>query len=359
MAIRLWTPALHRGLAAFDRPEMLEAELSSLVLDCAAWGTPPAELAFLDPPPPGALAAAGALLRELGALDDAGGITEAGRRMARLGAHPRLAAMLLAAETDAEAALAADLAALLEERDPLRGPPDARRTHRPTLPPRIAAITDGDPAADRGAAGPHPPAPPRSIAAGCACRRTRARQAIRAGCWRPASPTASPSGAASRAASACPAAAAPACRAPTSWPTPSCSRWRRWRCSASAQHPPGRAARPRGAARRPRRAGHRDRRRPASTRSPARCWRAGGAGSARWCCPTARCRPTRRRPPPPWPAPSPPRPAPTALDRGRPPAAGPRRPDARASNPRPAGRTCPTPRWPPRAEAWLAPHLPA
>ncbi len=173
VAIRLWTPALHRGLAAFDRPEILEAELSSLVLTCAAWGTPPAALGFLDPPPPGALAAAEALLRELGGLDDAGGITEAGRRMARLGAHPRLAAMLLAAETDAEAALAATLAALLEERDPLRGSPfrDAS-PGRPALrgavrgparasasgpevsadiATRIAAITDGDPAADRGA----------------------------------------------------------------------------------------------------------------------------------------------------------------------------------------------------------------
>ena len=54
-------------------------------------------------------------------------ITEAGRRMAQLGAHPRLAAMLLAAETDAEAALAADLAALLEERDPLRASPTGGR----------------------------------------------------------------------------------------------------------------------------------------------------------------------------------------------------------------------------------------
>jgi ATP-dependent helicase HrpB len=149
IAIRLWTPALHRGLAAFDRPEILEAELASLVLACAAWGTPPAALPFLDPPPAGALAAAAALLRELGALDDAGGISEAGRRMAQLGAHPRLAAMLLAAGSDAEAALAAALAALLEERDPLRrapGAPDASAD----IATRIAAITDGDPAADRG-----------------------------------------------------------------------------------------------------------------------------------------------------------------------------------------------------------------
>jgi ATP-dependent helicase HrpB len=150
VAIRLWTPALHRGLAAFDRPEILEAELSSLALTCAAWGTKPRSLSFLDPPPPGALAAAEALLHELGALDDAGGITETGQRMAQLGAHPRLAAMLLSAESSAEAALAAALAALLEERDPLRGPlrgPDTSAD----IALRIAAVTDGDPAADRGA----------------------------------------------------------------------------------------------------------------------------------------------------------------------------------------------------------------
>jgi ATP-dependent helicase HrpB len=145
VAIRLWTPALHRGLAAFDRPEILEAELSSLLLDCAAWGTSPSALPFLDPPPAGALAAADALLRELGALDDAG-ITGTGRRMAALGAHPRLAAILLAAETAEERALAADLTALLEERDPLRGPEMSADI---TL--RLSAIADGDPAADRGA----------------------------------------------------------------------------------------------------------------------------------------------------------------------------------------------------------------
>ena len=49
VAIRLWTTALHRGLPPFDRPEILEAELSGLVLDCAAWGTPPAELAVPRP----------------------------------------------------------------------------------------------------------------------------------------------------------------------------------------------------------------------------------------------------------------------------------------------------------------------
>jgi ATP-dependent helicase HrpB len=121
VAIRLWSAALHRGLPAFDRPEMLEAELSGLALDCAAWGTAPDDLPFPDPPPPGALAAAQALLGELGALEG-GRLTALGRAMARLGAHPRLAAMMLAAETDGEAALAADIAAILEERDPLRAP---------------------------------------------------------------------------------------------------------------------------------------------------------------------------------------------------------------------------------------------
>jgi ATP-dependent helicase HrpB len=126
VAIRLWSEALHRGLAPQDRPEILEAELSGLALDLAAWGTEPGALAFLDPPPAGALAAARALLRDLDALDAEGRVTAMGRRMARLGTHPRLARMLAAAETEGEKALAADLAALLEERDPIRGRANAR-----------------------------------------------------------------------------------------------------------------------------------------------------------------------------------------------------------------------------------------
>jgi ATP-dependent helicase HrpB len=123
VAIRLWSEALHRGLPVFDRPEVLEAELSGLVLDCLAWGSAPEDLPFPDPPPAGALAAGRALLTDLGALNLGeldGAVTEAGRRMAQLGSHPRLAAMMLAARDPAERALAADLAALLEERDPLR-----------------------------------------------------------------------------------------------------------------------------------------------------------------------------------------------------------------------------------------------
>jgi len=121
VAIRLWSEALHRGLALQDRPEILEAELSGLALDCAAWGASPTELSFLDPPPIGALAAARALLRDLDALDGEGRITAMGRGMAKMGTHPRLARLMLAAADEGEAALAADLAALLEERDPIRG----------------------------------------------------------------------------------------------------------------------------------------------------------------------------------------------------------------------------------------------
>ncbi len=121
VAIRLWSASLHRGLPPFDRPEILEAELSGLALSCAAWGASPDALPFPDTPPAGALSAGRALLEELGALTE-GRLSEQGRQMSRLGAHPRLAAMMLAARGPAEQALACDLAALLEERDPLRAP---------------------------------------------------------------------------------------------------------------------------------------------------------------------------------------------------------------------------------------------
>lgn len=149
LAIRLWSEALHRGLPPADRPEILESELSGLALDCAAWGADPAAMAFLDPPPSGAMAAARALLRELDALDAEGRITPMGRRMARLGTHPRLARMMAAAATPGEAALAAALAALLEERDPIRGreaPADIRL--------RLDLLEGADdPQADRAALG--------------------------------------------------------------------------------------------------------------------------------------------------------------------------------------------------------------
>jgi len=161
LAIRLWTEATGRGLAVHDRPEILDAELAGFCLDASAWGetmgTAPADLPLPDRPPNGANEAARALLAGLGAQDADGKITPLGRRMAQLGAHPRLAAMMLAARDPAEAALAADLAALLEERDPLR-PRSAGKGSGPAADPpvdvglRLALIAGGDhPLADRGA----------------------------------------------------------------------------------------------------------------------------------------------------------------------------------------------------------------
>jgi ATP-dependent helicase HrpB len=147
LAIRLWTEAAQRGLRPYDRPEILEAELSGLALDCAAWGTPPDKLAFPDAPPEGPLAAARELLIELGAMDEAGGITPLGKRMSMLGAHPRLAAMMLAAQDSAQAARACDIAALLESRDPLRAGPETPAD----ITTRLEALADPSVDADRNA----------------------------------------------------------------------------------------------------------------------------------------------------------------------------------------------------------------
>src|SRR4051812_29028484 len=147
LAIRLWTEAAQRGLRPYDRPEILEAELSGLVLDCAAWGTAPGKLAFPDKPPDGALAAARELLAELGAMDEVGNVTPLGERMSRLGAHPRLSAMMLAAKDSAQAARACDIAALLEGRDPLRAGADTPAD----IMARLEALTDPSGATDRNA----------------------------------------------------------------------------------------------------------------------------------------------------------------------------------------------------------------
>ncbi|MAC80153.1 MAG: ATP-dependent helicase HrpB [Rhodobacteraceae bacterium] len=115
---RLWTRGEQGALAAFPPPEIAAADLAGLALDCAVWGTGPDELSFLTPPPEGAYGEAKALLAMLGALDAAGRITAHGRRLAGLPLHPRLAHMLTLAGPSG-----APLAALLEERDPLRGAP--------------------------------------------------------------------------------------------------------------------------------------------------------------------------------------------------------------------------------------------
>lgn len=112
---RLWEEAGNGALEAFQRPEILAADLTSLLLDCAAWGvTDPTTLRFLDPPPAAALTQARALLVTLDALDADGRITPMGQRLRALALPARLARMVLAAGEDA--ALAADIAAVLVER---------------------------------------------------------------------------------------------------------------------------------------------------------------------------------------------------------------------------------------------------
>lgn len=114
---RLWEEAADGALEAFARPEILSADLSGLLLDCAAWGvSDPAALRFLDPPPGPALSEARRLLRDLDALDDDGRITAQGRAVRDLPLPPRLARMIVEAGRRGEASLAAEIAAVLTER---------------------------------------------------------------------------------------------------------------------------------------------------------------------------------------------------------------------------------------------------
>jgi ATP-dependent helicase HrpB len=124
---RLWREAEQGQLPPFTLPEILEADLAPLALELARWGAhDPAALAWLDPPPPAAFAQARELLRELGALDAADGITAHGRAMAGIGLHPRLAHMALIARDRGEGRLAAEIAALLGERDIVKAAPGRR-----------------------------------------------------------------------------------------------------------------------------------------------------------------------------------------------------------------------------------------
>lgn len=114
---RLWAEPQTAALAAFDRPEMLEADLASLVLDLAEWGVAdPTTLRFLDPPPKPAWDEAVALLTDLDALDAAGRLTDEGRALRRLPLHPRLAHMVHRAAEGGAGRLAAEIAAIVSER---------------------------------------------------------------------------------------------------------------------------------------------------------------------------------------------------------------------------------------------------
>ncbi|WP_439887437.1 ATP-dependent helicase HrpB [Pseudomonas sp. MBLB4123] len=118
---RLWSQAQHEQLASYSAAEILQADLAGPALQLARWGVAPDELVWLDPPPPAAYAQARDLLSRLGALDGRGALTAHGQAMAELPSHPRIAHLLLRGQALGLGALACDLAALLGERDILRG----------------------------------------------------------------------------------------------------------------------------------------------------------------------------------------------------------------------------------------------
>jgi ATP-dependent helicase HrpB len=133
---RLWSLATEQRMADIRVPEVLEADLAPTVLAIAAWGeSRPERLPWLTPPPVLSLVHARELLQDLDALDASGSITSHGRELAALPCHPRVAQMLLKADTPERKALAADLAALLEEKDPLE-------TAEAGVYPRLRALRD-------------------------------------------------------------------------------------------------------------------------------------------------------------------------------------------------------------------------
>ena len=132
---RLWSAASERALPPFDAPEIEAADLAPLALELAVWGiVDPASLMLMTPPPVAALSQARALLRQLEAIDAGDLATPHGRRMAELGVHPRLAHMMVKARERGLGGLACDIAAILSERDLLKGrESDADLRHRVQL----------------------------------------------------------------------------------------------------------------------------------------------------------------------------------------------------------------------------------
>ncbi|MFA9213779.1 MAG: ATP-dependent helicase HrpB [Candidatus Methylacidiphilales bacterium] len=117
---RMWTKANQERLIEHRIPEIMEADLAALVLDMAKWGISNLnQLTWLSPPPKAAVMQAVDVLTNLNALDLNKRITEHGKEIHQLPCHPRIAHMLLKAKQDNAIALATDIAAILEERDPL------------------------------------------------------------------------------------------------------------------------------------------------------------------------------------------------------------------------------------------------
>ncbi|PTQ12427.1 ATP-dependent helicase HrpB [Sphingomonas oleivorans] len=128
---RLWEAAATAGLPRFDPPEIMEADLSGLLLACALWGvSDPTTLRWLDAPPPAAIAEARARLARFGMIDTDGRPTAHGRAVAALPLDPRLGHMLVAAGERGLARIAAEVAVLLSERGIGGNDPDLETRRR-------------------------------------------------------------------------------------------------------------------------------------------------------------------------------------------------------------------------------------
>jgi ATP-dependent helicase HrpB len=140
---RLWSEAEHAALIAQTPAEILEADLAPLALELCGWGVAdPQVLRWLDPPPGAAFAQARDLLRSLEAIDGHGRITEHGRALTKLGTHPRLAHMIVRAVDLQMSQLALEIAALLAERDVLRGAETRGATRDIDLRLRVEILRD-------------------------------------------------------------------------------------------------------------------------------------------------------------------------------------------------------------------------
>ncbi len=131
---RLWTQTSEHLMQEQRKPEIEEADLTSMVLDIAAYGEKdPMSLPWLTPPSHSNIYNAKHLLLSLQAISEDGSATLLGKEMAALPCHPRIAKMILCSDTDAQKALACDMAALLEEKDPMSENADSDMTLRITM----------------------------------------------------------------------------------------------------------------------------------------------------------------------------------------------------------------------------------
>ena len=131
---RLWTQTSEHLMQEQRKPEIEEADLTAMVLDIAAFGEKdPMSLPWLTPPSHSNIYNAKHLLLSLQAISEDGSATLLGKEMAALPCHPRIAKMILCSDTDAQKALACDMAALLEEKDPMSENADSDMTLRITM----------------------------------------------------------------------------------------------------------------------------------------------------------------------------------------------------------------------------------